>query len=102
MSIESVMPSNYLILCHPCPSAVNLSQHHIGICVYVCVQKGLNGRDHVGEGRHPPGISTWKLSPSESEHGAPREALVCGSWGAVTSPSRVLTLCWPVPLGEDT
>ena len=27
MSIESVMPSNHLILCHPSPPALNLSQH---------------------------------------------------------------------------
>ena len=27
MSIESVMPSNHLILCHPLPPALNLSQH---------------------------------------------------------------------------
>ena len=30
MSIESVMPSNHLILCHPpSPLALNLSQHRI-------------------------------------------------------------------------
>ena len=27
ISIESVMPSNHLILCHPLPPVLNLSQH---------------------------------------------------------------------------
>ena len=29
MSVESVMPSNQLILCHPSPPAFNLSQHQV-------------------------------------------------------------------------
>ena len=52
-----------------CPPDLNLSQHHICMCVCVCAQEGLEGWDHLGEGRRPPGISTWKLSPSGSEHG---------------------------------
>ena len=65
---DAIQPSHPLSPT-PCPPDLNLSQHHICMRVCVCAQKGLEGRDHLGEGRWPLGISTWKLSPSGSEHG---------------------------------
>ena len=55
MSIESVMPSNHLILLSPSPPAFNLSQHQ-GLFKWVSSSGGQN----IGAGKTAEDISQYK------------------------------------------